>query len=165
MINQSKIVITTCAFLLCLGCQSFVKDIEFKRLEKVSISNIKNKNASLKGTFVLYNPNPVKIDLKNANFDVWLDGKEIGKISQTIDALLPAKGEADVTLEMDIDLADVWTIEKGGILDMGLKLLRNEDLIVRYKGAFKTGKSAVSIPIKVEETINLTEKRFQTDVH
>lgn len=150
--------------LLIIACQDLIRDIEFKRLEEVQIQTTENKKAKLKGTFILYNPNPAEVDIREANFDVWLDGKTIGTIQQSLDATLPANGEEGVTLEMDLDLSDILTLEKGGILDMGLKLLRKEDLMVTYNGKFKTGRSSFSLPIKVEKSINLSEKRNETDV-
>lgn len=145
-------------WLLFLACGDIVQDIEFKRLENLSIHTLQDKKAELDGTFVLYNPNPVDIDIRKAHFDVWLDGKEIGQIDQALDAVLPADGETGVSLKIDLDLKEVLTIDPGGILDMGLKLLRKEKLPIAFKGRFTTSKSGLSIPIKVEETIDLSEE-------
>lgn len=145
-------------WLLFPGCGDIVQDIEFKRLENVSVHTLEDKKAELDGTFVLYNPNPVDIDIRKAHFDVWLDGKEIGQIDQAVDAVLPAAGETGVSLKIDLDLKDVLTIDPGGILDMGLKLLRKEELLIEIKGMFKTSKSGLSIPVKVEDAINLSEE-------
>ncbi|HKK87855.1 MAG TPA: LEA type 2 family protein [Saprospiraceae bacterium] len=149
--------------MLLLSCGEILKDVEFKGLDDLSIRALDDKKAALDGTFVLYNPNPLKIDIRKAHFDVWLDGKEIGKINQSVDATLPARGESEISLHMDLDLKDILTIDPGGILDMGLKLLRQQELLIEFKGEFTTGKSGLSIPVKVEDAINLSKEIRSTD--
>lgn len=153
-----SIPILTILVVLMPGCGEVLQDIEFKGLKDLSIQALDDKKASLDGSFVLHNPNPVTIDVRKAHFDVWLDGKEIGKINQSVDATLPANDEGDIELNVNLDLKDILTIDQGGILDMGLKLLRKEELLVEFKGQFTTGKSGLSIPIKVEDGINLSEE-------
>jgi hypothetical protein len=163
MLHKICIPVLALSGFLLYSCEKIVQDIEFRGLEKLSVHTLENKKAELDGTFVLYNPNPIDIDIRKAHFDVWLDGNEIGEIDQSVDVTLPAEGERGVSLHVDLDLKEVLTIDEGGILDMGLKLLRQQELLVVFKGQFTTSKSGLNIPVKVEDTINLSQEIRKSD--
>lgn len=104
------------------------------KLKAMNINEVvpgKNGKAILKADAIFYNPNSSRMRLKKVNVDIFVDGKKAGTVDQELDALIKAKSDFTVPLEVQLDLNEI------GLLDTLLSLLGGKKHEVQFTGAIK----------------------------
>jgi LEA14-like dessication related protein len=98
----------------------------------------------LKANAVLYNPNNVRIKLRSAKVDVYVNGKKSGHIDQEFKMMIPAKAEFTVPLEVKLNMKEL------GFLDTILGAIGGKKMKVEYKGSIKVTYKGVPVRIPVD---------------
>lgn len=125
------------------------EDIEFKYVKDVIVDA--NTEPLLKGTAVLYNPNPQRMKLRKINVDVYVNDKKTARVDQEPALLIPAQAEFTVPLEVKLNMKEL------GFMDTLFGMLGGKKIKVRYKGTVSVTYKGipVRVPVDYESTVNL----------
>lgn len=89
----------------------------------------------------LYNPNNLKVKLKKADLDIFLEGRHAGEVKVKDAVMIERLDTFLLPVVLDIDMAN--------ILPNALQLLINRDVMVKVSGTVKAGRYGVFVPIPV----------------
>lgn len=99
---------------------------------------------------IFYNPNSARMRLKRIDIDVMVDGKKAARVDQDLSALIKAKSEFTVPLEVQLNL-------KEGLLDTILSLFGGKIYDILFVGNMKVSINGfpVKVPVNYKEQIKL----------
>ncbi len=108
-------------------------------------------NPLLKAEAIFYNPNSSRMRLKRIDIDVLVDGKKAARIDQHLSALIKAKDEFSVPLEIQLNLKEV------GLLDTILSLFGGKKYDIEFVGSIKVIVNGfpVRFPLNYKEQVKL----------
>lgn len=139
----------TSAFFL-LSCGQ-VKEPDFKKIENIRVSKMGLRESSLTLDLCYFNPNNIRIKLKSAEGDAWIENNFIGHF--IIDSLIqiPANGDFRLPVKLKVDMSKV--------LKNSLIALLAKETIIKVEGKARVGKGFVYInyPIRYEGKQKLGE--------
>ena len=124
---------------------------EFKSLENVQFNSFSFQrpySVTLNADAIYYNPNTLGADIKEMDFDVFIDDKLVTHITQDIEAKMPAQSEFTLPVQVKIPLEEVMK-------DLNIRdLLSSREINYRLDGDFKMGigKAMVKVPFKYSGT-------------
>jgi len=127
--------------------------------EQVVLRNIKDVvvdagmdgNAKLNAVAIFYNPNALRMKLKEIDVVVMVEGKKSAHAKQKFNFQIPAKAEFSVPLEVQLALKEI------GLLDTLLSLFGGKKYEIRYVGfvRIKVHGITVKVPIDYKDEIKL----------
>lgn len=127
--------------------------------EEVVLRSIKNEkletNADgdqiLKADAIFYNPNNVRMKLKEINIEVFVNGKKSAHSDQKFNSLIKAKSEFTVPLEIKLSLKEL------GLLDTILSFLGGKKYEIQFKGhlRIKVHGFTFKVPVDHKEEFRL----------
>jgi LEA14-like dessication related protein len=115
--------------------------IVFRSVRNIKIETVANNEALLTAYANLYNPNNLRVRLKQIKVDVFVDGKKSAVVDQKLKAVIKAKSDFIVPLEMRISMKDL------GLLDTILSLIGGRKYQIHFKGYLKL--KVRGIPVRV----------------
>lgn len=125
-------------FLVGIGCkqtQSFAyRDI---RSFKLDLQGLDQANATM--DLVFFNPNKYGVNLKNVNFELFVDSEYLGHV--LIDTSLNIPALSEFILPTSIKL------NPKSLLNKGLDLLINNEISLSARGSTKVGKGGFYVTI------------------
>ncbi len=140
---------------LLFACQS----VEHPKV--LDIDNIKILNASMdqitfKADLVLSNPNAFGLELSSADIDVLLDDVSIGKMTQSLDATMPAKTQFSIPMHIALNLKKLYAENPLDNVGKALQILSKKELNLQFVGEVKAGKGKfkLNIPVEQDKQIN-----------
>ena len=133
-------------WLLVVGCVPKEQVI----LRSVNINEVEpreNGDALLKADAIFYNPNTSRMRLKEIDIEIFVDGKKAAQVDQQLNALIKAKSEFSVPLEVQLNLKEI------GLLDTILSFLGGKKHDIQFVGAIKMKVNGfpVKAPINYKE--------------
>ncbi len=128
------------------GCKGPEYPPEFRAVENLRLTEVNGKTATVKGDAVFFNPNEDKMTLRGVDVDVWVDGKEIGKIEQDEKIQIPPTDEFTVPLEAEVQVEDM------GVVSTILNVLGGKKIEVRYVGHVKATMKGFPVKVPVDYT-------------
>ncbi|AZQ43294.1 LEA type 2 family protein [Nonlabens ponticola] len=155
MKNSLYIII---ALLFLTACDNPYEDITFVEIKNVRLTNISKNKVDLVADCILYNPNSVGLELREADFDVFLNGKKAAKVLQEKDALMPAKEEFTFPITASIDPEELYGKKASGLFDIAIQVLANEEVAVKYEGTLKAGKGSFNFLVPVIDSLKVPVK-------
>jgi LEA14-like dessication related protein len=120
-----------------------------KPKEEIVLRNVRdividaNTEPTLRAQAILYNPNNIRIKLRSAEIDVYVNGKKSGRIDQELKMMIPAEAEFSVPLEVKLNMKEL------GLMDTIMGMLGGKKLKVEYKGSIRINYKGVPIRIPV----------------
>lgn len=126
------------------GCKGPEYPPEFRSVENLRLAEVNGNTAKLKGDAVFYNPNDEKMTLRAVDVDIWIEDKEIGKVTQNEKIKIPASEEFTVPLDAEVRIEDM------GIVSTLLNVLGGRKMKVRYEGHIKATMRGLPIKVPVE---------------
>lgn len=144
-----RLLITQVVALAALpSCNSF-KEPDFRNVENITLRQLGKKESVIRMDVRYYNPNKTRLKLKEANGEVWIDGKHLGPFR--LDSLVHIPGKAEFTLPVSLQ------VEMERLVQNSLSLFLNKEVNVKLEGRAKVGKGIIFInyPIRYEEKQNL----------
>lgn len=149
-----------CLATLFISCENSYEDVIFKEIKNVKIKNASAQNLELTGDCVLYNPNPVGLDITKAKFDVFVDGRKTAEINQNLDIEMPASGEFILPLSVQLSPKDLYGEKGTGLLNAALKIFANQKVSIKYNGSIRAGKGMVNFEVPVVDSLEVPVKIF-----
>ena len=152
MIQYSIFNIHHSTFILRRGAWALLLLISIgacKPKEKIVLRNVRDividadAEPMLRAKAILYNPNDIRIKLRSAEIDVFVNGKKSGRIDQKLKMMIPAEAEFSVPLEVKLNMKEL------GLMDTLLGMLGGKKLKVEYKGSIRVTYKGVPIRIPV----------------
>ena len=106
-----------------------------------------NGDALLKANAIFYNPNNTRMRLKEIDVEIFVDGKKTAQVDQQLSALIKAKSDFTVPLEVQLNLKEI------GLLDTILSFLGGKKHEVQFVGTLKMKVNGfpVKAPINYKE--------------
>ena len=122
-------------------------------LKSINIKEVlpgKGGNPILMAEAIFYNPNSARMRLKRIDIDVMVDGKNAARVDQHLSALIKAKSEFTVPLEVQLNM-------KEGLLDTILSLFGGKTYDLLFVGSMKVSVNGfpVKVPVNYKEQIKL----------
>lgn len=135
------------SFILFTACEG-PKDIVFKNMTNVRVTDYSKKMLTLEADVVLNNPNLASVKLVGADVLLSVEGVEVGRAVQTVESVtIPAMSDFAVPLSTQFPLKKLG---KGGILGTALTVLTKKKLEVQYKGKVTVRVMDVDFDIPVD---------------
>jgi LEA14-like dessication related protein len=105
----------------------------------------------LKGVAVFYNPNSIRMTLREINVEVFINGKKSAHADQKLSAKIPANNTFSLPLEVQISLKEF------GLLDTLMGLLGGRKYEIRYEGYVRVRVHGmmIKVPIQFKDQIKL----------
>lgn len=137
--------------ILIAACTRPEEAPQFRRIEHVEVTGITDSQAYLNADAYFYNPNDVRMKLKEVEVDVILEGNKIGVINQSLKTTIPARAEFKVPMDATFDIAQL------GFLNGILTILNGKKVLIQYTGHIKVSMHGfpVKVPIDYTEEVRL----------
>ena len=129
--------------ILINGC-SGPSGLEFRKISNVKFS-IAGK-PKVTADVVLFNPNRMAMELRSADLDIRIDGKNAGKVNQIFQLKLPKQSEFVLPVEVGLSLRD------SGLLGTLLGMVNGKTLKLEFVGEVKVKIKSVPASVKVYHT-------------
>ena len=140
--------------VLFISCTNPYEDISFVEIKNARLINITETNVELVADCILYNPNSVGFDLKEANFDVYLYGNKAAHVLQDADAVMPAKKEFSFPITATVNPKEIYGRGRG-LLDVALQVMANKRIKVKYEGTIKVAKGDYGFTVPVVDSLEV----------
>lgn len=138
------------AALLVVGGCTPKEDIVFKGIKTIT-ADTRDDVPILTGEAFFYNPNSVRMKLKEIHVDILVDGKPSATVRQDLNLLIPAKSDFSVTILAELSLKDV------GLLDTVINILGGKKYQVEYVGYLRVALHGITfkVPVKYKEEVRI----------
>lgn len=144
--------------VLLSSCSSPYEEVVFVEIKDAQLENVLGNQLDIVATCVLYNPNSVGLNLREANVDVYVSGKKIATVNQLKDVVMPANSEFEFPVRTSVKLTDLNTKQGTGILGAALQFLVSQKVGVMYQGTIRLGKGAVNFSVPVQDSLSVSVK-------
>lgn len=138
-------------FLLLLSSCLPKEQVVLKNIKDVLVDTGVDGNAKLNAVAVFYNPNAIRMKLKEIDIEVMVDGKKSAHARQKFNFEIPAKADFSVPLEVQLALKEI------GLLDTLLSLFGGKKYEIHYLGfvRIKVHGITVKVPVDYKDEIKL----------
>ena len=126
-------------FLFCCGPK---EPVVFKGVNNIVIDMSEGKPV-LKADVSFFNPNKMKMKLKDVNVEVLVDGVKSAEVKHPINIQVPAQSDFSVPITAQLN------IKEGGLLNTVLGLLGGQKYEVTFKGNIRIGVHGISVKVPV----------------
>jgi len=140
------------AFVLIGTFSCVPKDeVVFKGVQNINIETNQQNEPILKANALFYNPNKVKMKLKEIYVDVLVNGKPSAQVRQNLKLSIPAESEFSVPVAAQLSLKEL------GLLDTIVNLLGGKKYDIQYTGYVRIAVHGVTIkvPFTYQEQLRL----------
>jgi LEA14-like dessication related protein len=134
-------ILSLAAFLF-IQCQKPDQDIELRRIKDVVMDA--TTDPLLKANAIFYNPNKAHGRLKKIKVEIFINGKKVGDVDQTLKMKIPSREEFTVPLEVKLAMKEL------GFMDTVLGMIGGKKFDVHYKGFLKLSYHGLPIKIPVD---------------
>ncbi|HEU4470528.1 MAG TPA: LEA type 2 family protein [Flavisolibacter sp.] len=151
---MKRILAPLLLLILAAGC-SKMKDPEFKRLERFRVKKFGLSESTIGFNVVYHNPNNVKVTVKEAEADVYMDSVFLGRFVQ--DSLITVGKNAEFTIPFS------GSISMQKALNLNLQDIGTRDIQIRAEGNVKVGKAGIFVnrPIRYQGKHRLDQIKLQ----
>ena len=141
-------------FLLLLLATSCVpnEEVVLRAIKNEKLETTDNGDQILNADAIFYNPNNVRMKLKEINIEVFVNGKKAAQSDQKVNSLIKAKSEFTVPLEIKLSLKEL------GLLDTILSFLGGKKHEIQFKGHLRVKVNGFTFKIPVDHTEKLSLK-------
>jgi LEA14-like dessication related protein len=143
---MQKIIAYLLVAFLATSCITY-KDVDMKEFHEPKLEKFSKDEIRVRLTATVENPNGYKIKIKGANFDIFINGKEIGKAKS--DRKIVLKKKSTDTYEVVI----ITSLKQagGGIMAIAGSALLKGDIELRAVGSVKAGAFGFYKKMKIDE--------------
>jgi LEA14-like dessication related protein len=127
------------------------EEVVFKGVKNISIEPDGQNEPILKADALFYNPNKVKMRLKEIYVDVKVNGKPSAQVRQQLKLSIPAESDFSVPVAAQLSLKEL------GLLDTIVNLLGGKKYDIQYAGFVRIAVHGVTVkvPFTYQEQIRL----------
>jgi len=134
-------------FTLMYSCTPKEK-IVFKGVKNVEVQ-IDSQEPLLTAEAFFYNPNKIKMKLKEVNVDVLVNGKLSAQVRQNLKLVIPAQANFSAPINARLSLKEL------GLLDTIINLIGGKKYEIQYIGFVRVAVHGVTIKVPVKHTEEL----------
>lgn len=129
---------------------SLLKDFTYKIIG-VQIHSLTKNQLSFTLKIRFTNQSSIEATVSKLYSDVYLDGKNVGFITESRSFVIPANGSSDVDLYFSLQLGDVLT----NLVGLVLGAVNNRDMVLSLRGMAKvsSGFITTTIPINYDTSL------------
>lgn len=141
---MNKIAVFFCALVIILASCAQPKDLVYQGVENFKIRSVGFSKTELGADIKFYNPNSYPMTLKDANADVFVNNKFIGKVALSETFNIPRRDTFLLPVSLNADL--------GGVLGNLVQALGNKEVMLKFAGSVKAGRNGifVNVPVNYE---------------
>jgi LEA14-like dessication related protein len=140
-------------FLVLLFASACVpeEEVVLRSIKNEKLETAEDGNQILKADAIFYNPNNVRMKLKELNIEVFVNGKKAAHADQKFNSLIKAKSEFTVPLEIKLSLKEL------GLLDTILSFLGGKKYEIQFKGhlRIKVHGFTFKVPVDHKEELKM----------
>lgn len=118
------------------------KDIQFVRVAGIDMEELGMSKSIVKMTLAYYNPNNYRLQLKDANFDVYFDDTQVGHSLQDTTISIPARDTFYFPVKLEVNMANV--------LKNAFSAFANKEVTIKATGNCKVGKAGIFLPFPIK---------------
>jgi LEA14-like dessication related protein len=143
-LNRTPSYISLLGILLLLAAACVPKqEVVFKGIKNIEVESAEG-DPLLKANAFFYNPNNIRMKLKEISIDVKVNGKQSAQIRQQMKLPIPAQAEFSVPLEAKLSLKEL------GLLDTIMNILGGKKYEVRYEGYLRVAVHGITVKVPVD---------------
>ena len=145
--NIELILLVVVVFMSC----SSPKALEYKDYHNFSVEKLGFNNSTVSLDLRYYNPNNFRMQLRNTDLDIFIDGKLFGHSSTDTLINIPRRDTFSLPVQFDINMQSFY--------QNAINTLFGKEVLLRIKGKIKVGKANIFMyfPVNYEskETFSL----------
>ncbi|WP_158267009.1 LEA type 2 family protein [Chitinophaga niastensis] len=126
---------------LASSCEK-TKDIQFVRVAGITMDELGMSKSIVRMTLAYYNPNNYKLQLKDADFDLFIDDRPVGHSLQDSMIYIPAKDTFYFPVKLEINMANVF--------QNAFTAFSNKEVTIKATGKCKVGKGGIYLPFPIK---------------
>lgn len=119
--------------------------VVFKGVKNIAVDVSADGKPLLKGDVFFYNPNKMKMKLKDVNVVVLVDGEQSAEVKQHLNFPIPAQSDFSVPITANL------TLKEGGLLTTVFGLLGGKKYDVAFTGYIRIGVHGIAIKVPVSQ--------------
>jgi LEA14-like dessication related protein len=133
-------------FLLLVLITSCVpkEEVVLRSIANEKLETNSNGVQIFKADAIFYNPNNVRMKLKEINIEVFVNGKKAAHTDQKFNSLIKAKSDFTVPLEIKLSLKEL------GLLDTILSFLGGKKNEIQFKGQLRIKVHGLTFKVPVD---------------
>ncbi|MGN6266054.1 MAG: LEA type 2 family protein [Ginsengibacter sp.] len=147
---NKKIVGIFLVVLVFMSCSS-PKALEYREYHNFSVEKLGYSNSTIKMDLVYFNPNNFRMQLRNTDLDIFINGKLFGHSSTDTLIPIPKRDTFSLPIMFDVNMQSLY--------QNALNTLLGREVTVKVSGKVKIGKANVFMyfPVNYEskETFSL----------
>lgn len=145
--SSPSIYVSSVTILYCLTLLACVpkEQIVFKGVKDIAVDMSDSGKPVLKAEVYFYNPNKVKMKLKEVNVEVSVDGSKSADVKHELDVAI--SGESDFSVPIVAQLS----LKQNNLLDAVVGLLGGKKYEVIFKGYIRVRVHGITIKIPVSQ--------------
>ncbi|MBO9728197.1 MAG: LEA type 2 family protein [Chitinophaga sp.] len=118
------------------------KDLQFVRVAGVDLAELGMSKSIVRMTLAYYNPNNFRLQLKDANFDLFIDDTEVGHSMQDTTIAIPARDTFYFPVKLEVNM--------GNVFKNALSAFSNKEVTIKATGNCKVGKGGIFLPFPIK---------------
>ncbi len=119
-----------------------MKDLQFVRVAGMTMSELGMSKSIVRMTLAYYNPNNFKLQLKDANFDLFFDDTPVGHSIQDTMIYIPARDTFYFPVKLEVNM--------GNVLQNAWSAFSKKEVTIKATGNCKVGKGGVYLPFPIK---------------
>jgi LEA14-like dessication related protein len=141
--NHNHIIIFLAPLLLLAACQSSpVKEPVFIESKNFRVGKLGLQKSTVNMTLDYFNPNGFALTLENADLEVYVENKYVGKTILSERISIPAKDTFSIPVKIDVEMKNLVS----NLIMVGL----NEDVELKLKGTARLKKAGIGITLPID---------------
>ena len=137
--------------VLISGCSS-VKDIQIGDIKDVRFKSIENNRVNLELEVPIKNPGSFKIKIVEMDFDISVNGKHLGKMTNPDDIIIPSKSDNIQIFPVQLELSNFLS---GALSLYRLRNMKNFEMQITGKVKARSFLYIKTIDVDEKHMINL----------
>ncbi|MGE0589006.1 MAG: LEA type 2 family protein [Cyclobacteriaceae bacterium] len=137
-------------FLILASCAP-KEQVVFRAVENIELTQGNGIDPILKADARFYNPNQIRMKLKEIEMDIFIDGKKSARVDQQLKSLVKARSEFTVPVEVQLSIKEI------GLVDALMSLIGGKKYELHYVGHIKVAVRGfpVKIPVDYKREVRL----------
>ncbi len=131
-------------FIMMASVASYAqpKALEYVDVENFKMQQVDNNKAAVSMDIRLYNPNHYKLELKDADINVFINGNKLGRVQVDDKVEVPREDTCVLPVILNVDIQQ--------LLPNAVQLLLSNGMAdILLKGTVKAGRHGIYVPIPI----------------
>jgi hypothetical protein len=131
--------------LLCVAACVPKEEIVFKGVKNITVDLSKEGKPVLKADGYFFNPNKVKMKLKEVNVEIFVDGTKSAEVNHKLDVAIAGQSDFSVPIEANL------VLQQANFLDAVVGLLGGKKYEIVFKGYIRIRVHGITIKVPVSQ--------------